>query len=371
MKYFLALGNHPELSKAEISAVLYQKKIIFSEVFSHDSILIIDTPKIIEPDFLDILGGTIKLGEILTTMDQSVDLTEILFKQLKVADKKLFFGISYYNKKYYNVNKLGFELKEKLKQQGVSSRFVTGQENPLSSVIVKKNKLVSDHGQELILIFDDKKQIHLGKTSAVQDFQKYSKFDFGRPGRDDFSGMLPPKVAQIMINLAGVNNKQTILDPFCGSGTILQMAGLMGYQSLLGSDISEKAIRDTQKNFVWLDLPLTPKITQCSATDLHECLPPQSVDAIITEPYLGHPLKGNESPKFLEKSIAELSNLYNQSLNEFKKILKPNGTIIMIIPEFIIRGKSYHCTINEKPEKTWRYAREGQRVIRHIWKIKI
>ena len=57
----------------------------------------------------------------------------------------------------------------------------------------------------------------LGQTLVVQPFKVLSKRDFGRPARDDHSGMLPPKLAQIMINLARRNDDistKTILDPF-------------------------------------------------------------------------------------------------------------------------------------------------------------
>lgn len=371
MKYFFALGNHPELSQAELFAVFQVEKIKYTEIFYCPSILVIETKQEIKSDFLKKIGGSIKFGIIEKTIKQKSEIPDNIITLIPVEKNKIFFGISQYNFKSLDIKKIGFDLKTNLKQSNITSRFVSGKENPLSSVIVQKNKLLSDNGLEIILINDDEQQIHLGKTLAVQDFREYSKFDFGRPGRDDFSGMLPPKVAQIMINLAQISKQDALLDPFCGSGTVVQMAATLGYTNLWASDISEKALADTKQNFDWLQLPVKPKLGIMSATELSEYLPPNSIDAIVTEPYLGHPLKGNESPQHLTKVINELSDLYNKSLEEFKKILKPQGIIIMIIPEFVIREKSYQCQINIKPQQTWRYAREGQRVIRHIWKIKI
>lgn len=43
-----------------------------------------------------------------------------------------------------------------------------------------------------------------------------------------------------------------ILDPFCGSGTILTEAMLINYKNLIGADISPKAINDTKKNIEWI-----------------------------------------------------------------------------------------------------------------------
>src|SRR5205823_3602162 len=87
---------------------------------------------------------------------------------------------------------------------------------------------------------------------AVQPFEQFSARDFGRPGRDDLSGMLPPKLAIIMINLAANDTISVLLDPFCGSGTILSEALLLGYKNLIGSDISEKAVADTKTNLDWI-----------------------------------------------------------------------------------------------------------------------
>ena len=40
--------------------------------------------------------------------------------------------------------------------------------------------------------------------------------------------MLPPKLAQIIVSLSGTQPGQTVLDPFCGTGVVLQEALIMG-----------------------------------------------------------------------------------------------------------------------------------------------
>jgi len=70
--------------------------------------------------------------------------------------------------------------------------------------VVEQNKLI-ESGIEFCLIVD-KNRVFLGKTLVVQPFKDLSKRDFGRPARDDHSGMIPPKLAQMMINLARSNN---------------------------------------------------------------------------------------------------------------------------------------------------------------------
>lgn len=155
---------------------------------------------------------------------------------------------------------------------------------------------------------------------AVQPFKELSFRDYGRPARDDKSGMLPPKLAQIMINLSGANPDRAALDPFCGSGTILTEAMLMGFKNIIGSDISGKALRDTKDNIAWIQSKFQIsnfnfQLFNSGAARISEHTAPNSIDAIITEPYLG-PQRGQFE---ISKTAKNLEQLYSESLAEFKK----------------------------------------------------
>ena len=301
---------------------------------------------------------------------------------------KIKFGISYYGDKKLNIKPLAMEVKKYLKNKKISCRWVTSREPTLSSVIVEQNKLINN-GVELVLI-EKNNQLLIGRTLIVQPFKELSKRDYGRPNRDDKSGMLPPKLAQIMINLGVKNNQDktiTILDPFCGSGTILTESILMGYKNLIGSDISQIAINDTRGNIEWTKinykLPITDyRLFNKSATELSKFIKPKSIDMVITEPYLG-PQRGEFNT---EKIIQELEKLYSSALKEFQKVLKPNGCVVMIWPVFNLRNKKYispdinnfkiknpipkEFHDNEFIKLTKRgtiiYGREGQKVWREI-----
>jgi len=294
--------------------------------------------------------GQANLEKILSS------LSGVLPKEKR--DGKFKFGISVYGDLKLNEKKMGMEIKRILKENGISSRWVISKEKQLSSVVVDTNKLVTEKGMEVVIMRMGEK-IFIGKTLAVQPFRELSFRDYGRPSRDDLSGMLPPKLAQIMINLAGVNKfaratrdgkdgmredsemasghekEIKILDPFCGSGTILTEAMLMGFRNLVGVDIAEKAVEEKKKNVGRLkdkfDLrDVTPEIIKGSAADLSELIGAESVDAIITEPFLG-PQRGHVDLRKIKK---ELEDLYSQALGEFKKVLKKDGKIVMIWPVF-------------------------------------
>ena len=74
-------------------------------------------------------------------------------------------------------------------------------ENHLNSAQVLNNKLTSELGCELLLVSDGVNTI-IARTTAVQDIDAYTLRDRGRPKRDARVGMLPPKLAQTIINLS-------------------------------------------------------------------------------------------------------------------------------------------------------------------------
>jgi tRNA G10 N-methylase Trm11 len=242
-------------------------------------------------------------------------------------------------------------------------------EKALSAVIVKKEKVT-----DFIILPNA-----IGKTCAVQEFEEYGKRDYGRPKSDALSGMLPPKLAKIMVNLSSCDKQETILDPFCGSGTLPMEAIALGYKNIISSDISDKAVSDTKLNMDWLtsELKLTDvnyQIHNLDVRKLSKKIKPSSIDAVATEPYLGPPIKGNESEKQILKTVKELEKLYISAFEEFKLVLKPGGKIVIVIPSWHIK-KVFKLDIereikklgfNRKDSDDLVYKREGQKVWRNI-----
>ncbi|MDO9399821.1 MAG: DNA methyltransferase [bacterium] len=338
MKYFFVLGSNPTLSIAEITSVFSDTPEIIN-----NQILILDSQKDIQAqEIIKKLGGTIKIGEINNQIDKR-DYRKILKNILLMIEKKEIvgkfkFGISCYDVKTIKEKGLGLDIKRSLQDIGINCRWVTSNEATLSSVVVEQNKLTSK-GIEIILIETNNK-ILIGQTLAVQPFKELSFRDYGRPARDDLSGMIPPKLAQIMINLANISPEKTILDPFCGSGTILTEAMLMGYKNLIGSDISQKAIDDTKININWIQNNyqlsiINYQLFNISVKELSKTIKPNFIDAIITEPYLG-PQRGKIE---IKQVLEELNDLYSKALIEFDKILQPNGVVVMIWPIFYLHQK--------------------------------
>ena len=364
IKLGFVLGRDSALSVAEIFAVFTRKDITASTLHYEKDILIIEMSGGISDLSIDELGGTIKIFEILGEYTDIADIKAKLIEIVPFENKqRINFGISSYGKLNKKVIlNLGYEIKEHLAKNSYSARFVTGKTMDLSSVIVHENKLI-ERGFEAILIRTNQTYI-LGRTLEVQNYKLYSKRDFGRPQRDDRNGMLPPKLAQIMINLAEAPADSTIYDPFCGSGTILQEALLLGYKHIYGSDLSERNIADTKANMDWLstssiltDNPsrvLAGEIAQNDEfTFVSDVLTPAKevqADAIVGEGFLGEPYR--RSSEQAVKDADELTGFYVKALTNLGKMLKPNGQIVLAIPFFVVGSDYFYLPILDKLSKT-------------------
>lgn len=346
MKYAFVLGREPALSTSEILARLKAEDLTLdprSCVFS-PSVLIVEVERELQPDFFYRLGGSLKFAEVLG--ESKGNLEDDLFTVLEdFGQDNIDFGLSLYASEaqlsggYRNLSRglrpLSLTLKKRLKETGKSARVVLPDGPTLTAVQVDKNNLIKKGAEILILVGQG--AVYLARTLAVQDFEAFSGRDFGRPQADAVSGMLPPKLARMMVNLTGSATDAVLLDPFCGSGTVLTEAADIGYAKLVGSDISPKAVADTRANLNWLvernGLHLKKdEVFECDVKNLSAKLPAQSVDAIASEPFLGPPLHGGESDQKLHHVFLELMGLYRRAFAAFAQVLKPGASVVFVFP---------------------------------------
>lgn len=387
MTYFFILGSNPALSVAELCSV-FGKAANYRLLNNKVLLLDADTEINIKEKMI-CLGGTVKAGLVFDTIikiktDFIVNKTKNI---VRPGLTKYKFGISYYGHKKINLKPIGMEIKKHLKESGINSRWVTSKESVLSSVVVEQNKL-TQKGLELSII-EDSGKFHLGRTISVQPFKSLSFRDYGRPSRDDHSGMLPPKLAQIMLNLSGAKKNEKLLDPFCGSGTIITEAMLMGFSEIFGSDISEKAINDSRANVGWITKKFSVKnqpkeIREYDATKISDHIKSQSIKAIVSEPFLGK----QRGLVNIKQEIKDLEALYSKALKEFRKVLKADGRIVLVFPVFFNKHFIYpelqgFKIIDPLPKEirkngllkttkrhTMIYGRGGQKIFREIVLLK-
>ena len=350
MNVCFILGSSQELSCAELSAVLTGRSIFFDVIGLGDACVELSLDASCnEKELMACLGGCVKIGSFLreipaATLSPQI-VADILFS-LTVG--RLTYGISVSSVSDVPKNKrmnatrlarLGFETKHALKRLGRQSRCVISQDSSctLSSVVVEKNGLLKKDGAELLLI-QNQKTVRIYRTQAVQPFEAFSQRDFGRPNRSMAIGMLPPKVARMMVNISGapIHPTSTLLDPFCGTGTILQEALVLGVRAVVGTDNSPASLASTQGNLAWLKKTV-PSIAQCAvdirtcdARQLHALFRPGEIQTIVTETYLGPIVKKNGMVD--QKNLIGLEQLYHSSFQSFARVLARGAHVVIALP---------------------------------------
>lgn len=318
------LGRQPELGLAELES-LYGGDHVRA---AGDSCAFVDA----KVDFAR-LGGSVKLATVLATIPGDIRQA---FKQLspsiirlakELPEGKIKLGMSLYgfSMKPFDINGEGLRLKHLLKKQGHSVRLVPSKDTALSSAQTYHNSLTTDLGVELIFVKDGDSTV-VGRVTEVQNIDAYRIRDRERPKRDAFVGMLPPKLAQIIINLAASRTSvenAVVLDPFCGTGVVLQEAALMGFR-LYGSDLQERMVRATRDNIGWLEdkrrAHYEVMYETADATEHIWCAP---VNIIATETYLGQPLGGQHPTK---EKMTEIVHDTNRIVKGFLKNIAPQLT---------------------------------------------
>ena len=330
--WLFIFGRTPQLSLNELIAVSPLPVSVIAEGVARIS----DQDGRISPEsMIRTLGGTVKIARVLGTCDTPGP--EALTEFLAAGDREsVTFGVSGYGETDGALGHILPQIKHALAVKGIRSRYVSASEGgQVSSVVITKQ-----HVEELIVVRVGNEYL-VGKTAAVQDFEAWNQRDYGRPFADPRSGMLPPKVARMAVNIATVKEKRqtekgnVLLDPFCGMGTILAEAVLTGWE-VFGSDQSPEVVEKAKKNLAWLGRKGT--MFACDATHISEHVPAESVDSIVTEPYLGPASVTAERAKDIIKG---LEKLYIGCLREWYGVLKPEGIIVIAMPQYAVSGRTY------------------------------
>jgi len=367
--YCFALGTNHSLCKVEIINVLYQKEIDFEILEASQETLIIETGIELEQAVnIDNFGSTAKIIKIfhqeplLDFFDSPQNILGTYLLPAESHTDHIQNGLGVYGSgcKYKDLNKaFSFAptiisiIKKYLSQNNVRCGFLPLKERIIPTSSIDNNKILSK-GYELIIAVGEK-TIYVGKTISIQDYKNYSFRDYERPARDPHSGMTPPKLAKMMINLARKTDDQRLLDPFCGSGTFLMEMLLLGHNHISGSDLELKAVNDTKTNTEWV-LKNYPQIEQSSEIGIFQCdarkisqkIAKKSIDAIITEPYLGSPKAIHYNQAQINQEIKRLELLYVDVFKEFSSIISRFGTIVIIFPVFKFKDNFYYLEIFDK-----------------------
>lgn len=355
MVILFILGRQPEISLAELNAVFGSPANLLA---NHVASLDITAEEAMSQ--ANRLGSIVKIAESVSRIGDLAEATvKSAVKQIFTGvEGKITLGISAYGK---NTNKgLAAEIArnaESALQPTNSVRLVPVTEAELSSATVGHNKLA--HGNpkkvELNFVRPMTGEIIISKTCFVQDIAAYTFRDRSRPKRDAHNGMLPPKLAQTTINLARgasetdktADTKPILLDPFCGTGVVLQEAALMGLR-VVGTDLSDRMIDFTRENLDWLaathHLDVESKLLPADATEFnwHNLLRPNTIKFVATETYLGRPYVNAPSLSELKSNIANCDVVIRKFLTNIAGQLDSGTGLCVAVPCWFVAGKRHH-----------------------------
>ena len=355
MKTICILGRQSKLSLAELEAVFGADKV---QQIGREAALVDAAPDVVQKVGL---GGTIKLATLLETVPSAhwKDLVQVAHQLLlallpSLPEGKLHLGLSVYGGKVVGTGGLqrtGLELKKAIRAEARSIRIVPNQQLALNSAQVLHNHLTGPQGIELLFVVHGK-QTYLARTSSVQDIDEYAARDYGRPKRSGFVGMLPPKLAQMMLNLAQVKAGDHVLDPFCGTGVVLQEAALQNAK-IHGTDLEPKMIDFSRTNLEWLQqkYQLTDLELGLEQGDARTMRWQPPIDHVVCETYLGQPLSSLPSQEKLEKIRSECNALIAQFLANLAPQLTPGTRSVIAIPAWRLTRGFLHLPVIDQLEK--------------------
>ena len=130
-------------------------------------------------------------------------------------------------------------------------------------------------------------------------------------------GELPPPLAWILCRLGRLRHGDTVLDPFCGYGSI-PLAALKYFHitKCIACDCDEKAAAHTAAKFK-KRADGACMLHQTDFRSLGALVPAKSVDAIITDPPWG-------------QYAAKSESLYDEMFTLFDLLLKENGGLVIL-----------------------------------------
>jgi tRNA G10 N-methylase Trm11 len=351
------LGRQPALSIAELERV-YGDVSWFSDISA-----------LVNTEAIDIqrLGGSQKAGNVVLQVPgndwraASLKIVQHYSQAWAKQQGKVTLGISAYGFREgpRDIQKTGLVLKGKLKQTGTSLRLVPNQESVLSTATSHHNKLGLSANKVELIVVKGQSGIVIAESTGAQNITALAARDQGRPKRDAFVGMLPPKLAQIMINLAGPLTadpntgfaQPRILDPFCGTGVIMQEAGLMRY-AVYGTDLAEKMIRFTRDNLNWIQekesLTINWFLHEGDAMSAQWEMP---VDAVVAEGYLGQPFSAPPSNSKLVEVRGNTNHILSEFLRNLSGQIKPGTPVVLAVPAWKdTEGQFTHLPLVTKVE---------------------
>jgi tRNA G10 N-methylase Trm11 len=383
--YLAFLGHQPHISIAELAALLPDIRFTRRD----KTLAIFETNEELDQAFLNLLGGTFVLAKQITSDDVSLsDIPALLANEVQGGKRsKVTFSLRTMGLSSRVLKDLYRNCKGFLKKKEQPSRYVGNEHKAAMPIVLHENDMIEGkRGVELVIISDNETGdlpdrqagLWVGRTVGAQDIEAYAKRDVHKPVRDTTVGLLPPKLAQILINLgawaalqSGTTKaktgkkftlpEMTVWDPFCGTG-VIPMECLLRRWTVLASDISIKGVNGCTKNLEWLrkEEKITKKDVESTVIkhDAQKPFPFKDKPAVIvTETSLGPSLTKRPTLKEMATMRSQNEKLQEGFLRNVKATL-PGVPVVCTFPVW------YPTKGPEGLQRIWKAAAEmGYKVV--------
>lgn len=370
--YIFLLGREPELSLAEIRSVFWDVALM------GNCAIVKSSPELLQEN-QNGLWGVIKIAKVDNFHMKKQEILPYFTQKIReksISGKKIRIALDVFSPA---LSSLVFKAKDTLKSEWHSVRVVQHDAGRVKTATTLHEKLISQ-GIECMIIPNKAGDYIAAETVWVQDIDAYSKRDMDRE-RSMVVGMMPPKIAQIMINLATKWDKNlSIYDCFCWLGTTMIEAWHAGYRHLIASDISPEMVRTTTAN--------TQKISALCEVFVHDARKIHEKNihdsaVIVTEWMLGK----NFTPSTIQHSLVlSERNLLTSLYTDFLSSSWDNSSIknlVFCLPFWNIWNETIFMPDISQMNKKWlvddicrvkkrflQHSRPGQSVGREIVVLK-
>ncbi len=331
--YFAILGRHPKLSLAEFALVptttlRRQAQIVLFETELDESSLLTLLAK---------LWGIVKWGSVVEEKSREV---ERKWEEIEGSEEVKQF-LTWVTLVWMNDQKLGMELK---KIYGIK-RFKIVEQISTDLEVKKEWKELMDLGGDKI-----------GLVLGWQDIAHFEQVDFWKPASGMEVGMMPSKLAQILVNIgvqtlesrfqtsdskiktqnSWVNEQKTIYDPFCGFGTTGFVANRVGHH-FVWSDLVITWAKENAKR--WKDTALAMTEELHFTVFKHDVTEPfdhplvKKIDVIVTEGWLWPVISRKTRESELLVHAEKIKALYFTFLNNISAVI-PQVPMVLTIPHY-------------------------------------
>jgi len=304
--FFLLSGEHQRLPAAEIKAILDSEEIPFKKVKTFKQILSLITEE--KTIFKVYSRASYTKSCCIELFNHIADEEEILKRVSEIDYGNLVKGHRTIAVRVTRVQRSSPELRIEKLERRIGGRII---ENTTGVGVNLKSPDITFQG----VITGN----HFIFGVKITDIDQRS-FDERRLKNRPFfhPSALHPKLARCMVNLSRAHSGSNLLDPFCGTGSILIEGGTVGCR-VVGSDVQSSMVEGSLKNLRRFNIEPFGLVVSDALQ-----IPFEIVDCVATDPPYGRLATTLGSP---------VKNLIRDFLSSVIDVLQRNGHVAISSPK--------------------------------------